>query len=79
MSKEVHGLTPTQIEDFRAKHGALKVAELFDSEGNSQGFVVLGKPSAAVIGQFEKFIDKSQNNQDVANVFLSNYQKTKQY
>jgi hypothetical protein len=58
MSKEVHGLTPTQIEDLKAKHGILKVAELFDSEGKSQGFVVLGKPSAAVIGQFEKFIDK---------------------
>lgn len=61
MSKETttHGLSATQIEDLKSIHGTLKVAELFDSEGTSHGFVVLGKPTAAVIGEFEKWIDKN--------------------
>lgn len=52
------GVTAEMVEEFKAKHGVVKVAELFDSEGNSFGSIILGKPSPNVMGQFEKLVDK---------------------
>lgn len=53
------GVTSEMVAEFKAKHsGEIRLAELFDSEGGSHGFVIVGKPSPNVIGQFERFIDK---------------------
>lgn len=53
------GVTAEMLEEYRKKHeGFLKVASLTDSEGESHGDIVVGRPSAYVIGQFEKFLDK---------------------
>lgn len=50
--------TAEQIAQAKEKFKVVKEAEIFDSEGNTLGFLLVGTPGSFAIKEFEKWIDK---------------------
>lgn len=58
MEKLPISITPDMIEQANQTHKKVEAFELFDSENNSLGFALFGRPSSNVIAGFERYVDK---------------------
>ncbi len=52
------GVTQQMVDDAKAKFGVVKLAELYDADGNLLKTVVMNRPPAHTMNQFEKFLDR---------------------
>jgi hypothetical protein len=71
------GITQEMMDAAKEKHGTAKVFLLEDSEGINYGHVVMGRPTANVISEWEKWLDKNpfKSRQVLINGTLCNRQE----
>lgn len=53
-----NGITQEMVDAAKEKHSKVKLATLFDGDGNEIKTILVGTPSAQVINQFERFVDR---------------------
>lgn len=58
MEKLPKAITAEMVAEANLTHKKVQAFELFDSENNSVGFALFGRPSANVIAGFERYVDK---------------------
>ncbi|TAG31883.1 MAG: hypothetical protein EAZ35_02205 [Sphingobacteriia bacterium] len=54
-----NGITQEMIDAAKEKHTKVKMATLFDEDGNELKAVLVGTPSAQVLNNFERFLDNA--------------------